>query len=135
MSWKPPGAIDSLKCWKVLIISRCWNAVLATKIVDKLNVQDSLTIVEYIFSPCRKCFSSKCNSHGTKCFVTSQSLLLTKRITCLFNSAILYWKMKFCNLLLFITGIIRSALRSYIFIKDSLKHKVVIFAKFLKHTC
>ena len=141
MSWKPPGAIVSLKCWKVLIILGCWNAVLVKKIiylkvfVDKLSVQDSLTIVVYISSPRRKWFSSKCNSHGTKCFVTSQSLLLAKRITCLFNSTILYRKMKFCNLLLFITGMTRSALRSCIFIKHCLKYKVVIFAKFLKHIC
>ena len=37
-------------------------------------------------------------------------------------------KMKFCNLLLFITGITRI-------IKHFLKHKVVIFAEFLKHIC
>ena len=32
------------------------------------------------FSSRRECFSSKCNSHSTECFVVSQSLLLTKRI-------------------------------------------------------
>ena len=42
--------------------------------------------------------------------------------------------MKFCNLFLFITDITRSTLQSCIFIKySSLKHKVVIFAEFLKH--
>ena len=35
----------------------------------------------------------------------------------------------------FITGITRSALRSCIFINHSLKHKVVIFAEFLKYIC
>ena len=41
--------------------------------------------------------------------------------------------MKFCDLILLITGITTSTVRSCAFINHSLKHKVVIFAEFLKH--
>ena len=45
------------------------------------------------FSPHRKCFSSKWNSHSTECFVATQSFLLTKRIHYLRST--LHRKMKF----------------------------------------
>ena len=91
------------------------------------------------FSPCRKYFSSKCNSHSTEFFVASQSLLFTKLIHCLFNSTFFRGKSNFAicffSLRPFITGIIRSTLRSCTFVSHSLKHKVVVFAEFLKHIC
>ena len=48
---------------------------------DKLLAQDSSTTVLYIFH------IAVHSSHGIEFFVASQSLLLTKRIHCLFNSA------------------------------------------------
>ena len=85
------------------------------------------------FSSCRKCFSSKCNSHSTECFVASQSLLLTKRIYYFCYSTFFKGKWNFANC--FFSLLAQPEFRRCTFIKHFLKHKVVIFAEFLKHIC
>ena len=79
------------------------------------------------FSSRCKCFSLKCNSHSRvfRCWPTS-SIDKTNPLLTLLH--IFKRKMKFYSLLLFITGITRIN-------KHFLKHKVVIFAEFLKHIC
>ena len=111
LNWKPTGAIDSFKSWKVLIISRFWkegnssektasSLLLVTTIVylnnfgDKKWVQDSSTIVVYIFYLAVN-ISSKSNSHSTDCCVAIQSLLLIKQIHCFFDSAFFRGKWNF----------------------------------------
>ena len=89
-------------------------------------VQDSSTTIVHIFHLVVNI--SLQNIIQIKCFVASQSILLTKRIHCLFNSAFFWWKMKFYTWFLFITGITRRTIRSWKFINHSLKQKVVILA-------
>ena len=67
-------------------------------LVDKWWLQDLSTIAVWItgfinnwsesFSPPCYYFSSKCNSHSTKCFTGGQLFLLAKWVYCLFNSIV-----------------------------------------------
>ena len=93
---------------------------------DKQCVQDSSTTVIFHLTVN---ISTKCSSHSTECFVAIQSFLLTKWIHCFFESAFL----KFCKLFLFFYWHSRKYTSElHIFINHYLKHKVVIFAEFLK---
>ena len=99
--WKSNTQLSNSLSWKP---ARCWNAdnssgkdlflgrlrivwcvgnedVYLNIFEDKLLAQDSSTTVLYIFH------IAVHSSHGIEFFVASQSLLLTKRIHCLFNSA------------------------------------------------
>ena len=65
----------------------CWQRRQITQKVLRIN--SGYRFIDYRsehFSPHRKYFFSKCNSHSSRCFVAIQSLLLTKRIHCFFNS-------------------------------------------------
>ena len=101
------------RSWKVHTISRCWNAgntswkdlflgrlrmnccvgnedvylrVLDKRINRWYRIHRPLVRLEH-FSPRHKYFSSKYNSHSNEFFIAHQSLLLKKRIHCLFNPA------------------------------------------------
>ena len=104
LNWKPAGTIDLLKSWKFHVITRCWNAENSSgkdlllgrwRIVCCVNNKDVyLKVFWFIdhcsvqFSPRRKYYFSKYNSHSIECFVANESFLLTKRIHCLFSSAL-----------------------------------------------
>ena len=81
---KPAGAIDSFKSWKVLLYHVV--EMLAIYLGRIFSWEDCEECGVHFSSRC-KYFSWKSNLHSTEFFVASQSLLLTKRIHCLFTSA------------------------------------------------
>ena len=144
-----------LKSWKAHFISRCWNAdnssgkdlflgwlrivfcvgnedVCLNFFMNKRSIQDSLTTVVYIFHLAVNISLQNIIDTALNVYLLVNLLYWQSETTAYVTPHFLE-ENKLCTWFLFITSRARSRLRSCKFINHSLKHKVVIFAEFLKH--